>query len=193
VQNESWVGQANGEDSDVIKTGRRQPGVLIVTVLAAALGAAAATAASGQTAAPSLCTTSPVSSATPVTSVTSPFTSLGDSTDYVLASSGTPLLADGATLTSSCTRTPGITSTIRFYARSASGTGAIHVEVLVNRGTVVLDGGLVTAPATLTALTAVVIPWDRNGKGATDLQVRLTAVGGSFEIGNVYVDPFLMR
>jgi len=52
----------------------------------------------------------------------------------------------------------------------------------------------VTAPATLTLLDAVVLPWDRDqDKAATDLQVRLTAVGGSFEIGDVYVDPFLMR
>jgi hypothetical protein len=164
----------------VIKTG----GVLIVTVLAAAaLGVMPASGQTGQ----ALC------AATPVTNVLTPFASFGDTTQYVQASSGLPLLTDGGVLTASCTRTPGIQSIVRFYAANLSGSGAIHVEVLVNRGKLVLDGGLVTAPATLTALDSVVIPWDRNGKGATDLQVRLTAVGGSFEIGDVYVDPFLMR
>ncbi len=169
----------------MIKTGWRHPGVLIVTVLAAAvLGVMPATAQTGQ----SLC------AATPVTSLLSPFASFGDNAQYVQASSGLPLLADGASLTTNCTRTPGIQSIVRFYARSVSGTGAIHVEVLANRGTVLLDGGYVTAPATLTLLDAIVLPWDRHqNKAATDLQVRLTAVGGSFEIGDVYVDPFLMR
>ena len=174
----------------MIKTGWRHPEVLIVTVLAAAvLGVMPAIAATGQTA-PTLCTT------TAVTGLLTPFASLGDTSQYVLASSGLPLLTDGASLTSDCVRTPGIQSIVRFYARSASasGTGAIHVEVLANRGTVLLDGGYVTAPATLTLLDAVVLPWDRHqNKAATDLQVRLTAVGGSFEIGDVYVDPFLMR
>jgi hypothetical protein len=163
---------------------------LIVTVLAAAaLGVVPATGQTGQ----ALCAATPVMTATPVTSVSTAFASLGDTTQYVQASSGVPLLADGASLTSNCTRTPGIQSIVRFYARSVSGTGAIHVEVLLNRGKLVLDGGLVTAPSTLAAVNAVVIPWDRSGKSATDLQVRLTAVGGSFEIGDVYVDPFVQR
>jgi hypothetical protein len=180
VQIESCVHQATERTSDVIKTG----GVLIVSVLAAAaLGVMPASGQTGQ----ALC------AATPVPSVLTPFASLGDATSYVQASSGLPLLADGASLTSGCTRTPGIQSTVRFYARSVSGTGVIHVEVLAYRGKVVLDGGLVTAPSTLAALDSVVIPWDRNNRGATDLQVRLTAVGGSFEIGDVYVDPFVMR
>jgi hypothetical protein len=187
VQIESCVGQAIERAFDVIKTGWRRPEVLIVTVLAAAsIGVTPVAAQSGQTA-PALC------SATPVTGLSTPFASLGDSTKYVLASSGLPLLADGASLATDCTRTPGIQSIVRFYARSVSGTGAIHVEVLASRGKVILDGGLVAAPSTLAALATVVIPWERNGKGATDLQVRLTAVGGSFEIGDVYVDPFLQR
>lgn len=168
----------------MIKSGWRRPGVLIVTVFAAvALGVVPATAQTGQ----ALC------AATPVTNVLTPFAALGDSTYYVQASTGLPLLAAGASMTTDCTRTPGIQSIVRFYARNSSGTGAIHVEVLANRGKLVLDGGLVQAPSTLSALDAVVIPWDRKGKGATDLQVRLTAVGGSFEIGDVYVDPFVMR
>jgi hypothetical protein len=179
----------------VIKSGWRQPEVLIVTVLAAAaLGVVPATAATAQTAAPTLCSATAVSAATPVTTLSSPFTSVGDDSLYTLASSGSVLLADGSSLTSNCTRTAGIQSIVRFYARSLSGTGRIHVEVLANRGTVLLDGGYVTAPSTLTLLDAVVVPWDRHqNKSATDLQVRLTAVGGSFEIGDVYVDPYLQR
>jgi hypothetical protein len=181
VQIESCVHQATEGTSDVIKTG----GVLIVSALAAAaLGVMPASGQTGQ----ALC------SATPVTNVLTPFALLGDTTQYVQASSGLSLLTDGGTLTASCTRTPGIQSIVRFSAANLSGgTGAIHVEVLANRGTLILDGGLVTAPSTLTALDAVVIPWDRNSRGATDLQVRLTAVGGSFEIGEIYVDPYLMR
>ena len=176
----------------MIKSGWRQPGVLIVTVLAAAaLGVVPALAATGQTAA---CAAIPVSAATPVTTLSSPFASVGDTSLYTLASSGLPLLADGASLTSNCTRTAGIQSIVRFSARSISGTGRIHVEVLANRGTLVLDGGYVTAPASLTLLDAVVVPWDRQqSKSAAALQVRLTAVGGSFEIGDVYVDPYLQR
>jgi hypothetical protein len=168
---------------------------LIVTALAAAaLSVAPATAATGQAAVSTRCSTTPVSSATPVTSLTNSFASLGDDAQYVLTSSGLPLLADGASLTSDCVRTPGIQSIVRFYARSLSGTGSIHVEVFANRGTVLLDGGYVTASATLSPLSAVVLPWDRRqSKSATDLQVRLTAAGGSFEIGDVYVDPYLQR
>lgn len=179
----------------MIKSGWRQPGVLIVTVFAAAaLGVVPATAATAQTTSPTLCSATPVSTATPVTTITSPFASVGDYSGYMLASSGLPLLSDGASLTSNCTRTAGIQSIVRFFARSVSGTGRIHVEVLANRGTLLLDGGYVTAPATLTLLDAVVVPWDRHQNySATDLQVRLTAVGGSFEIGDVYVDPYLQR
>lgn len=181
VQIESCVHQATEGTSDVIKTG----GVLIVSALAAAaLGVTAANAQTGQ--APC--------SATAVTKVLTPFTSLGDTTQYVQASSGLTLLESGGVLTTDCTRTPGIQSIVRFYAANLSGgNGAIHVEVLARRGTLVLDGGLVTAPSTLTALEAVVIPWNRAGYSATDLKVRLTAVGGSFDIGDVYVDPYLMR
>jgi hypothetical protein len=173
----------------VITSGWRQPEVLIVTVLAAAFAVAPAAGQTGQ----ALCAATPVAAAAPVTTVSTAFASFGDTTQYVQASSGLPLLADGASLTAGCTRTPGIQSIVRFSARSLNGTGQIHVEVLANRGRLVLDGGLVSAPATLSVLEAVVIPWDRNGRGATDLQVRLTAVGGSFEIGEIYVDPYLMR
>jgi hypothetical protein len=121
------------------------------------------------------------------------FASLGDSALYIQASSGTPVLADGTSLSTTCTRTAGIQAVVRFYARSVDGTGAIHVEVITNRGKTVLDGGLVTATSTLDPVSTVAIPWDKSGKGASDVQVRLTAVGGSFEIGAVYIDPYVQR
>jgi hypothetical protein len=168
---------------------------LIVTALAAAaVFVAPASATTGSIAVSTRCTTTPVIAATPVTTLSQTFAAVGDDAQYVLTSSGLPLLADGASLWSDCVRTPGIQSIVRFSARSISGTGSIHVEVFANRGTVLLEGGYVTAPGTLTTLDAVVVPWDRRqNKSATDLKVRLTAVGGSFEIGDVYVDPYLQR
>lgn len=122
------------------------------------------------------------------------FSAYGDGLLYINApTSGPALLGDGASLTTACTRTAGIKATVRFYARSASGTGAIHVEVIANRGKTVLDGGLVTATDVLAPVGTVAIPWDKVGQGATDIQVRLTAVGGSFEIGAVYIDPYMQK
>lgn len=124
---------------------------------------------------------------------TTSFASFGDATLYIQELSGTSSLDDGASLLATCARTAGIRPVVRFNARSLSGSGAIHVEVLTRRGTVVLDGGYVTAGATLGPVAQVVVPWDRNGYGAWDLQVRLTAVGGSFEIGDVFVDPYMQK
>lgn len=121
------------------------------------------------------------------------FASFGDGTLYIQTSSGTSSLDDGAVLLASCARTAGIRPVVRFNARSISGSGAIHVEVLTRRGTVVLDGGYVTAGPTLAPVAQVVVPWSWYGFGAWDLQVRLTAVGGSFEIGDVYVDPYMQK
>lgn len=137
---------------------------------------------------------STVCAAVAPTTSTAVFSSYGDSLMYIDApTSGSTLLGDGASLTTDCTRTAGINATVRFYARSVSGTGAVHVEVLTNRGKTVLDGGFVTATDVLAPVSTVAITWDRYGKGAADVQVRLTAVGGSFEIGNVYVDPYMQK
>ena len=128
------------------------------------------------------------------TTATAVFASLGDSTLYLEASPGTAQLDDGSSLTTSCTRTAGIQAVVRFYARSITGSGVIHVEVIADRGKTVLDGGLVTASSTLDPVSTVAIPWaTRHGQGASDLQVRLTAVGGSFEIGAVYIDPYVQK
>jgi hypothetical protein len=151
-----------------------------VTALAIAGGRASA-AGQGAT----RCTTLPAHSGTAT------FSSFGDDTLYIQTASGTATLADGAALLADCARTAGIRPVVRFYARSLDGTGAIHVEVLARRGSIVLDGGYVTAGSDLAPVEVVSIPWGRNG--ATDFQVRLTAVGGSFEIGDVFVDPYMQK
>lgn len=159
--------------------------IVIATSLAIAGGRA--TAGSGSASSTACAAVAP-------TAATAVFGSLGDGLLYIQApTSGTALLGDGASLTTDCTRTAGIQATVRFYARSVTGTGAVHVELLVNRGRTVLDGGLVTATDTLAPVNTVTLAWDRAGRGATDMQVRLTAVGGSFEIGNVYIDPYLQK
>lgn len=124
---------------------------------------------------------------------TASFASFGDGTLYIQTSSGTSSLNDGSSLLAACARIAGIRPVVRFDARSISGTGTIHVEVLTRRGTVVLDGGYVGAGPTLAPVAQVVVPYAWYGYGARDLQVRLTAVGGSFEIGDVYVDPYMQK
>lgn len=162
---------------------------VIWLVVAAALATAGGRAAAGTgTGGSTAC-----AAVSPATS-SAVFASLGDPLLYIAApSSGPDVLSDGMSATTDCTRTAGIQATVRFYARSISGTGAIHVEVLVNRGKIVLDGGLVSAGPTLDPVQTVAIPWDRAGKGATAVQVRLTAVGGDFELGDVYIDPYLQK
>jgi hypothetical protein len=157
--------------------------LLIVAASLAIAGGRASAAGQGAT----RCTTSAANSGTAA------FMAFGDGTLYIKTASGTTSLDDGGSLLADCARTAGIRPVVRFYARSLSTTGAIHVEVLTKRGSVVLDGGYVTAGATLAPVQAASIPWDRNGSGAADLQVRLTAVGGSFEIGDVYVDPYMQK
>jgi hypothetical protein len=163
------------------------------TVLSLVVMASLAIAGGRATAATGSASSTACAAVAPTTS-TAVFGSLGDGLLYIGApTSGPALLDDGASLTTDCTRTAGIQATVRFYARSTSGTGAIHVEVITNRGKTVLDGGLVTATDTLAPVSTVAISWDRSGKGAADMQVRLTAVGGSFEIGSVYIDPYMQK
>jgi len=160
--------------------------LLVIASASLAIAGGRATAA-GQGSAP--CT------AVAANSGTATFSSFGDGAFYLDASPTTssPVLSDGATLVANCMRSAGIQPVVRFYARSISGTGSIHVEILQKRGSVVLDGGYVTAGATLAPVQAVSIPWDRRGNGSTDLQVRLTAVGGDFEIGSIFIDPYMQK
>lgn len=110
------------------------------------------------------------------------------------AESRSLVLADGASATSPCTTAPHITSVVRFFARSLTGAGALHVELLVNGGkNGVLDGGLVSAGNDWQPTGQILLPWAKPLNGAVELQVRLTAVGGSFAVDDVYIDPYVRR
>jgi hypothetical protein len=122
-----------------------------------------------------------------------PFAAWGDTTPYVLAPGGGVSLANGESLTTDCVRVPKPQPIVRFFARSTSGSGSLHVELLVTGTRLVLDGGYVSAPATMGPAAQVVILPVGLKVGALPLQVRLTAAGGSFEIGDVYIDPFVQK
>jgi hypothetical protein len=129
-----------------------------------------------------------------------PFAAWGDTNSYVLAPGGGARLDDGESLTTSCVKVIGAQPIVRFFAKtsnSGSNDGnrpaALHVELLIpGSSLLVLDGGLVTATNTLAPLAQVVLQYEFKN-GATPLQVRLTAQGGGFNIGDVYIDPYVQR
>lgn len=118
------------------------------------------------------------------------FAAWNDMTPYVLAPGGRTSLAAGQSLTTDCLKVHKARPVVRFFARSAGGGGSLHVELLVS-GTYV-DGGFVSAPDSMGPVAQIVLPVDLSN-GNTELQVRLTAVGGSFDIGDIYIDPFVQR
>ena len=122
-----------------------------------------------------------------------PFAAWGDTAPYVLAPGGDVSLSDGAQLTTDCVRVVRPQPVVRLFARSTSGSGVLHVELLVPGTPIVLDGGQVSAPADLGPTDAATSPSFSVKAGAVPLQVRLTAVGGSFDVGDVYIDPFVAR
>ena len=156
-----------------------------VAVAVASLAIVAGTAAAPASAQSTGCAASPHSS--------TPFAAWGDTTPYVLAPGGAGSLADGQSVTTDCVRVPKPQPIVRFFAENTSGSGALHVELLVTGTRLVLDGGLVSAPATMGPVAQVVILPVGLRFGALPLQVRLTAAGGSFNVGDVYVDPFVQR
>jgi hypothetical protein len=158
----------------------------IVAVVVASLAIVAGTAAAPASAFSSNgCSASPHSS--------TPFAAWGDATPYVLAPGGGVSLADGQSLTTDCVRVPKPQPIVRFFAQSTGGTGSLHVELLVTGTRLVLDGGLVSAPATMGPVAQLVILPVGLRFGALPLQVRITAVGGTFNIGDVYIDPYVQR
>jgi hypothetical protein len=150
-----------------------------------ALAIVAGTAAAPASARSAGCPASPKSG--------TPFAAWGDTTPYVLAPGGGVSLADGRSLTTDCIRVPKPQAIVRFFARSTTGSGSLHVELLVTGTRLVLDGGLVSAPATMGPVPQIVILPVGLRHGALPLQVRLTAVGGSFDIGDVYIDPYVQK
>jgi hypothetical protein len=119
-----------------------------------------------------------------------PFAAFGDLTPYVLAQGGGTSLADGQSLTTDCLKVHKAKPVVRFFARSTSGGGSLHVELLVSGA--VVDGGYVTATDTMGPTAQVVLPVELRS-GNPQLQVRLTAVGGSFDVGDVYIDPYVQK
>jgi len=126
-------------------------------------------------------------------SFSTPFAAWGDTTPYVFAPGGGGSLANGQSVTTDCVRVPEPQPIVRFFAQNTSGSGALHVELLVTGTRLVLDGGLVSAPATMGPVAQIVILPVGLRFGALPLQVRLTAVDGSFNIGDVYIDPFVQK
>jgi hypothetical protein len=152
-----------------------------------------------------------------------PFTSYGDTNDYVLTTggsfeSGTPSwslaggaavvgdnapnaldpasnshalsLPAGATATSPCTTAPNIVGIVRFFAKAASPSAQLKVEVLVKGGTYLAGtigaGGSWAPTPTLNSNAPAY-------SGAVAYQVRLTAIGGGFTVDDVYFDPYCSK
>jgi hypothetical protein len=106
-------------------------------------------------------------------------------------------LPAGSSATSGCTTAPMITSIVRFFIRNTGDpNGQLHVQILVNGGkNGTLDGGTITAGNGWTSSNSILLPWANPLKGAVQLQVVLTPVGtnASFEVDDVFIDPFLSR
>jgi hypothetical protein len=102
-------------------------------------------------------------------------------------------LPAGASATSSCQKAPHDRAVVRFFAHASDAPGAVHVEVLV--GDDVADAGVVDVPqGGWTPVAQAVADWPTNSNGAVKLQVRLTSVGGgTVEVDDVFVDPFVSR
>ena len=102
-------------------------------------------------------------------------------------------LPEGASATSGCTSAPMIDSMVRFFADNVgSGSGGLHVEIIVNGGkNGVLDGGVISPAAGWSPTSQIDVPWPHPLKGAVQLQLRLTAVGrgAAFDVDDAYFDP----
>jgi hypothetical protein len=108
------------------------------------------------------------------------------------------LLPNGATATSAQLCFGLLNPGIRFFAMSPTGSGTVKVQVVATGllgGLTTLDGGTVSAgktwapspklSTTLSQLNSLV--------GAKSIAIKLTAVNGSVEVDDLYIDPFLAR
>jgi hypothetical protein len=96
-------------------------------------------------------------------------------------------LPAGASVTSPCTTAPNIVGIVRFFAKAASTSGQLNVEVLVKgktylAGTITAGSGWAPAPMLSSNAPAY--------KGAVAYQVRLSASGSAFTVDDVYFDPY---
>jgi hypothetical protein len=108
------------------------------------------------------------------------------------------LLPTGSTATSAQLCFGLLNPGIRFFAMSPTGAGTVKVQVIAYGllgALTTLDGGTVNAgktwapspklSTTLSQLNSLV--------GAKSIAIKLTAVNGSVEVDDVYIDPFLAR
>jgi hypothetical protein len=106
-------------------------------------------------------------------------------------------LPAGSSATSGCTTAPMITSIVRFFVKNTGDpNGQLHVQILVNGGkNGTLDGGIISAGSSWAATSSIVLFWANPLKGAVQLQIVLTPIGAdaSFEVDDVFIDPFLSR
>jgi hypothetical protein len=108
------------------------------------------------------------------------------------------LLPNGATATSGQLCFGLLNPGIRFFAMSPSGSGTVHVQVIANGllgSLAVLDGGNVSVGKTWapTAKLGTTLSQLNSLVGAKSISIKLTAVNGSVEVDDLYIDPFLAR
>ena len=108
------------------------------------------------------------------------------------------LLPAGSTATSAQLCFGLLNPGLRFFATSPSGSGVVHVQFIASGllgSLTTLDGGNVTvgkawAP---TAKLGTALSQLNTLVGAKSISIKLTAVSGSVEVDDLYIDPFLAR
>jgi hypothetical protein len=96
-------------------------------------------------------------------------------------------LPAGSSATSACVTAPKIVGVVRFFARSSAPGAQLKVEILVKGG--VYQAGVVTAGSGF-APSPMLVSNAPAYSGAVTYQVRLTALGGDFNVDDVYFDPY---
>jgi hypothetical protein len=108
------------------------------------------------------------------------------------------LLPNGASATSGQLCFGLLNPGIRFFAMSPTGSGTVRVQVVAYGllGVLsVLDGGTVSAGKTWTPTPKLGTTLSQLNTllGAKTIAIKLTAVSGSVEVDDLYIDPFLAR
>jgi hypothetical protein len=106
------------------------------------------------------------------------------------------VVGSGGVVTTSPICEPLLQPVLRLFVRNTGvSTGRLHVQFLVNQNNTlyVLDAGYWSFGSSWALSPIIAAQWTGPLSGA--LQVRLTAVGtgASFQIDDVYVDPYLSR
>jgi hypothetical protein len=108
------------------------------------------------------------------------------------------LLPNGATATSGQVCFGLLNPGIRFFAMSPTGSGTVRVQVIAYGllgALASLDGGTVSAGKAWapTAKLGTTLSQLNTLLGAKSIAIKLTAVNGSVEVDDLYIDPFLAR